>query len=66
MTTLVALGLFRLTTSAEATFIVVASVNHNSPVAEPIEVMFPSTFMYPHEVMPVTKGTRYSIITWFR
>ena len=29
-------------------------------------LMFPSTFMYPHEVMPVTQGTRYSIITWFR
>lgn len=29
-------------------------------------LMFPSNFMYPHEVMPVTKGTRYSIITWFR
>jgi len=29
-------------------------------------LMFPSTFMYPHEVMPVTKGTRYSITTWFR
>lgn len=29
-------------------------------------VMFPSTFMYPHEIMPVTKGTRYSIITWYR
>ena len=29
-------------------------------------IMFPSTFMYPHEIMPVTKGTRYSIITWFR
>jgi predicted 2-oxoglutarate/Fe(II)-dependent dioxygenase YbiX len=28
-------------------------------------LMFPSNFMYPHEVMPVTKGTRYSIITWF-
>jgi predicted 2-oxoglutarate/Fe(II)-dependent dioxygenase YbiX len=28
-------------------------------------VMFPSNFMYPHEVMPVTKGTRYSIVTWF-
>jgi hypothetical protein len=27
-------------------------------------VMFPSNFMYPHEVMPVQKGTRYSIITW--
>jgi len=28
-------------------------------------LMFPSNFMYPHEVMPVTNGTRYSIITWF-
>ena len=29
-------------------------------------VLFPSSFMYPHEILPVTKGTRYSIITWFR
>lgn len=28
-------------------------------------VLFPSNFMYPHEIMPVTKGTRYSIVTWF-
>jgi len=28
-------------------------------------VLFPSNFMYPHEIMPVTNGTRYSIITWF-
>jgi predicted 2-oxoglutarate/Fe(II)-dependent dioxygenase YbiX len=28
-------------------------------------IMFPSNFMYPHEIMPVTNGTRYSIITWF-
>lgn len=28
-------------------------------------IMFPSNFMYPHEVMPVTSGTRYSIVTWF-
>jgi predicted 2-oxoglutarate/Fe(II)-dependent dioxygenase YbiX len=28
-------------------------------------LLFPSNFMYPHEVMLVTKGTRYSIITWF-
>jgi len=27
-------------------------------------IMFPSNFMYPHEIMSVTKGTRYSIITW--
>lgn len=28
-------------------------------------IMFPSNFQYPHAIMPVTKGTRYSIITWF-
>jgi predicted 2-oxoglutarate/Fe(II)-dependent dioxygenase YbiX len=28
-------------------------------------IMFPSNFMYPHEIMPVTSGTRHSIITWF-
>lgn len=28
-------------------------------------VMFPSNFMFPHEIMPVVSGTRYSIITWF-
>ena len=27
-------------------------------------IVFPSNFMYPHEIMPVIKGTRYSIITW--
>ena len=28
-------------------------------------VVFPSNFMYPHEILPVTSGTRYSIITWY-
>jgi hypothetical protein len=28
-------------------------------------LMFPSNFMYPHEILPVTNGTRYSIVTWF-
>lgn len=28
-------------------------------------IMFPSNFMYPHEIMPVTSGARYSIVTWF-
>ena len=27
-------------------------------------LVFPSNFMYPHEIRPVTKGERYSIITW--
>lgn len=28
-------------------------------------IVFPSNFMYPHEILEVTKGTRYSIVTWF-
>lgn len=27
-------------------------------------IMFPSNFMYPHEIQKVLSGTRYSIITW--
>lgn len=28
-------------------------------------ILFPANFMYPHEIIPVTKGTRFSVITWF-
>lgn len=28
-------------------------------------IVFPSNFMFPHEIMPVTEGTRYSVITWY-
>jgi predicted 2-oxoglutarate/Fe(II)-dependent dioxygenase YbiX len=27
-------------------------------------IVFPSVFLYPHEVKPVTKGTRYSWVMW--
>lgn len=27
-------------------------------------ILFPSNFMFPHEIMPVTSGTRYSVVTW--
>jgi len=27
-------------------------------------VFFPSNFMYPHCIEPITKGTRYSIVAW--
>jgi predicted 2-oxoglutarate/Fe(II)-dependent dioxygenase YbiX len=27
-------------------------------------LMFPSNFMFPHEIMPVTGGTRYAVVTW--
>ena len=28
-------------------------------------IMFPSNFLYPHSVLPIINGTRYSIVTWF-
>tara|TARA_R100000988_G_scaffold61322_1_gene30674 strand:+ start:2755 stop:3315 length:561 start_codon:yes stop_codon:yes gene_type:complete len=28
-------------------------------------ILFPSNFMYPHRVNPITKGTRYSIVSWY-
>jgi len=28
-------------------------------------VMFPANFMYPHQILDITEGTRYSIVTWF-
>lgn len=27
-------------------------------------IIFPSNFMFPHSVTPITKGTRYSYVTW--
>ena len=27
-------------------------------------ILFPSNFLYPHQVTPITKGLRYSIVTW--
>jgi len=29
-------------------------------------VFFPSNFMYPHRIEPITKGTRYSIVAWLQ
>ena len=29
-------------------------------------IIWPSSFLYPHGVEPVTKGTRYSIVAWAR
>jgi len=28
-------------------------------------LLFPSNFMFPHEILPVTSGVRYSVVTWF-
>jgi len=27
-------------------------------------LIFPSVFLFPHEVLPITSGTRYSFVTW--
>jgi predicted 2-oxoglutarate/Fe(II)-dependent dioxygenase YbiX len=27
-------------------------------------IIFPSIFLYPHRVNPVTGGTRYSVVSW--
>ena len=29
-------------------------------------IIFPSDFMYPHTVKPITSGKRYVVVTWFR
>ena len=29
-------------------------------------VFFPSNFMYPHSILPIKKGTRYSIVSWLQ
>lgn len=37
----------------------------NIVVPEGGAVLFPSSFLYPHQILPVTQGERYSIVTWF-
>lgn len=27
-------------------------------------IFFPSSFLFPHKIEPITKGTRYSIVSW--
>ena len=29
-------------------------------------LMFPANFMFPHEILKIKSGTRYSVITWFK
>jgi len=36
----------------------------NIPVIKGSAVLFPSIFMFPHQALPVSEGTRYSLITW--
>lgn len=34
------------------------------PMNEGTLLIFPSNFLYPHQVTPITKGTRYSFVSW--
>jgi len=29
-------------------------------------IFFPSNFMYPHKIEPITKGTRFSVVAWLQ
>jgi len=37
---------------------------HRVEVKKGSVILFPSNYMYPHQALPVTKGVRYSLITW--
>lgn len=39
---------------------------HKVRVPKGSAIMFPANFLYPHQIIPVTKGERFSIVTWFR
>ena len=28
-------------------------------------MLFPSNFLYPHRILPITQGVRYSMVSWF-
>ncbi len=40
------------------------SRKHEIPLKAGDILVFPSNFMYPHEVKEVTKGERYSFVAW--
>jgi predicted 2-oxoglutarate/Fe(II)-dependent dioxygenase YbiX len=42
--------------------LIIGDNNYNTKKGDAI--MFPSNFMFPHEVLEVESGTRYSTITW--
>ena len=38
--------------------------NYDVNLREGDVLIFPSVFMYPHKVKPVTEGIRYSFVSW--
>lgn len=37
---------------------------HRVEVKKGSAILFPSEYLFPHQALPVTKGVRYSLITW--
>jgi predicted 2-oxoglutarate/Fe(II)-dependent dioxygenase YbiX len=37
---------------------------YSIPTKKHTLIIFPSNFMFPHQVLEITKGIRYSIVTW--
>lgn len=37
---------------------------HRIEVKKGSVILFPSNYLFPHQALPVTKGVRYSLITW--
>lgn len=38
--------------------------NENIPMPTGTLLIFPASFLFPHAVLPITKGTRYSFVSW--
>ena len=39
-------------------------INMEMPLKKGDILIFPSVFLFPHEVLPITSGTRYSFVSW--
>ena len=37
---------------------------HRESLKKGTILIFPSNFLYPHSIEPITKGTRYSLVSW--
>lgn len=40
------------------------NIIHREILKKGTVLIFPSNFLYPHSVEPITKGTRYSLVSW--
>ena len=56
--------IFALNDEYEGGEIEFVDIGHKKRIKKGSILFFPSNFMYRHQILPVTKGTRYSIVTW--